>query len=113
MGGPLGAHAAGPRSTGMSIPLWSGDFLRKQVLTSRNVQGRTRLTDAVVHVAMGGLNQQIEHHLLPSMPTANLRRARVLVRDHCAGLGVAYHETTLVRSWAEALRHLDAVGVRR
>jgi hypothetical protein len=39
------------------------DFLRRQVLTSRNVRGGW-LTD----FAMGGLNYQIEHHLFPSMP---------------------------------------------
>ena len=39
------------------------DFLRRQVLTSRNVRGGL-LTD----FALGGLNYQIEHHLFPSMP---------------------------------------------
>jgi fatty acid desaturase len=82
------------------------DFLRRQVLTSRNVRGG-RFTD----LALGGLNHQIEHHLFPSMPAPNLRRARALVREHCAELGIPYHETSLVRSWREALRHLHAVGV--
>jgi fatty acid desaturase len=82
------------------------DFLRRQVLTSRNVRGG-RFTD----LALGGLNHQIEHHLFPSMPAPNLRRARLLVREHCAGLGIPYHETSLVRSWQEALRHLHEVGV--
>ena len=45
------------------------DFLRRQVLTSRNVRGGW-LTD----LALGGLNYQIEHHLFPSMPRPNLRR---------------------------------------
>ena len=39
------------------------DFLRRQVLTARNVRGG-RLTDLL----LGGLNYQIEHHLFPSMP---------------------------------------------
>ncbi|OEV25008.1 delta fatty acid desaturase, partial [Streptomyces nanshensis] len=43
------------------------DFLRRQVLTSRNVRGGP-LTD----LALGGLNYQIEHHLFPSMPTPHL-----------------------------------------
>ena len=46
------------------------DFLRKQVLTSRNVVGGPQ-----VDVALGGLNYQIEHHLFPSMPRHNLRKA--------------------------------------
>lgn len=59
---------------------------------------------------MGGLNHEIEHHLFPSMPTASQRRARELVREYCAEIGVAYHETTLVGSWVETLRHLHRAG---
>lgn len=81
------------------------DFLRRQVLTSRNVRGG-RLVD----FAMGGLNHQIEHHLFPSMPTPNLRRARPIVRAYCGQLGVAYYETGLVSSYAQTLRHLHRVG---
>jgi fatty acid desaturase len=51
------------------------DYLRRQVLTSRNVRG-----SRVVDFLMGGLNYQIEHHLFPSMPRPNLRRAQPLVR---------------------------------
>lgn len=46
-------------------------FLGRQVLTSRNLSGRS-LTGFV----FGGLDSQIEHHLFPTMPRANLRRAR-------------------------------------
>jgi fatty acid desaturase len=81
------------------------DFLRRQVLTSRNVRGGP-LTD----VALGGLNYQIEHHLFPSMPTANLRRAKPIVEAYCAEIGVSYTETGLVTSYAQALRHLHQVG---
>ncbi|MFJ5773995.1 fatty acid desaturase family protein [Streptomyces sp. NPDC093094] len=81
------------------------DFLRRQVLTSRNVRGG-RFTD----VMLGGLNHQIEHHLFPSMPAVHLRRARPIVRQYCAEIGVPYHETGLLRSYREALTHLHRVG---
>jgi fatty acid desaturase len=81
------------------------DFLRRQVLTSRNVRGGW-LTD----VALGGLNYQIEHHLFPSMPRANLRHAQPLVRAFCEEHGLPYCETGLADSYAQALRHLNAVG---
>lgn len=81
------------------------DFLRRQVLTSRNIRGG-RITD----LALGGLNYQIEHHLFPSMPRPSLRHAQELVRAFCARHGVAYHETGLVDSYAQVLRHLHAVG---
>ncbi|KIA64465.1 fatty acid desaturase family protein [Nocardia vulneris] len=96
-----------PNHKGMAV-LPAGDrtdFLRKQVLTSRNVRG-----GVVIDAALGGLNYQIEHHLFPSMPRANLRRAQPMVAEFCAEIGVPYCETSLLRSYAEALRHLDAVG---
>ncbi|MFB6392394.1 fatty acid desaturase family protein [Polymorphospora lycopeni] len=84
------------------------DYLRRQVLTSRNVRGGW-----LIDVALGGLNYQIEHHLFPSMPRPNLPKAKPMVRRFCADRGLAYHETTLIRSWAQAMGHLDAVGAGR
>jgi fatty acid desaturase len=81
------------------------DFLRRQVLTARNVRGG-RLVD----FALGGLNYQIEHHLFPSMPRPHLRRAQPLVRAFCLQHDVAYCQTTLWRSYAQAIRHLHDVG---
>ncbi|MFL6219466.1 MAG: fatty acid desaturase family protein [Actinomycetes bacterium] len=81
------------------------DFLRRQVLTSRNVRG-SRVVDWV----LGGLNYQIEHHLVPSMPRPNLRRAQPLVRAFCAQHGLPYVEASLFGSYAQALRHLHGVG---
>jgi len=81
------------------------DFLRRQVLTSRNVRGGW-----FVDTFMGGLNYQIEHHLFPSMPTPHLRRAQTVVREYCAELSIPYHERGLLGSWNEALTHLHKVG---
>ncbi|WP_037933239.1 acyl-CoA desaturase [Streptosporangium roseum] len=81
------------------------DFLRRQVLTSRNVRGG-RMTDTV----LGGLNYQIEHHLFPSMPMPNLRRAQPIVREYCEELGIPYLESGLLSSYAQALRHLHEAG---
>jgi fatty acid desaturase len=81
------------------------DFLRRQVLTSRNIRGG-RLTD----YALGGLNYQIEHHLFPSMPRPNLRHAQQIIRAFCARHGIAYYETGLFDSYGQVLRHLHAVG---
>jgi fatty acid desaturase len=94
-----------PNHKGMPHPTGDEDYLRKQVLTSRNVTGG-RLTD----MALGGLNYQIEHHLFPAMPTPNLRRAQPLVKAYCMRIGVSYQETSLLQSYHQALRHLHAVG---
>jgi fatty acid desaturase len=79
--------------------------LEKQVLTSRNVNG-----GPVTDWLMGGLNYQIEHHLFPSMPRANLRRAQPIVQDYCRRIGMPYVTTGIVDSYAQGLRHLHDVG---
>jgi len=96
-----------PNHKGMPIigPDEQFDFLRRQVLTSRNVRGGP-FTD----FALGGLNYQIEHHLFPNMPRGSLRHAQPLVRAHCAALGVPYCEASLIGSYRAALRHLNAMG---
>jgi fatty acid desaturase len=96
-----------PNHKGMPILTASDntDFLRRQVLTARNVRGG-RLTD----FALGGLNYQIEHHLFPSMPRPNLRRAQPLVAAFCAERDVPYTQASLLASYAQALGHLAAVG---
>ena len=81
------------------------DFLRRQVLTSRNVHGG-RLVDFL----LGGLNYQIEHHLFPSMPSRHLRQAQPIVQAYCAELGVPYLQTSLVESYRQALTHLHEAG---
>ncbi|BEL05918.1 acyl-CoA desaturase [Actinoplanes sichuanensis] len=94
-----------PNHKGMPHPVGDEDFLRKQVLTSRNVRGG-RFTDA----ALGGLNYQIEHHLFPGMPAPNLRKAQPIVEAYCAQIGVPYEQTSLTTSYRQALRYLHEVG---
>jgi fatty acid desaturase len=81
------------------------DYLRRQVLTSRNVRGGV-FTDWL----LGGLNYQVEHHLFPNMPRSSLRRAQPVVRDFCAERGICYTETSLFGSYHAALRHLNQIG---
>jgi fatty acid desaturase len=102
----LGASFA-PNHKGMPILRHKDkhDFLRRQVLTSRNVRGGW-FTD----LALGGLNYQIEHHLFPSMPRPSLRRSQPLIRDFCRQLGLPYCQASLIGSYAQALRYLHAVG---
>ena len=102
----LGSSFA-PNHKGMPIldAADSSSFLRRQVLTSRNVRGGW-LTD----LALGGLNYQIEHHLFPSMPRPSLRRSQGLIREFCQGRELNYCETSLVDSYAQALRYLNSVG---
>lgn len=82
------------------------DFLRRQVLMSRNIRG-----NRVLDFLMGGLNYQIEHHLFPSMPRPHLRRAAPLVAAFCRAQGVSYTETGLWQSYGIVLRYINRVGL--
>ncbi len=102
----LGASFA-PNHKGMPILQLAdnNDFLRRQVLTSRNVRGGW-LTD----LALGGLNYQIEHHLFPSMPRPSLRRSQSLIREFCERHGLPYAQASIASSYGQALRYLNQVG---
>jgi fatty acid desaturase len=94
-----------PNHKGMPHPTGDEDYLRKQVLTSRNVKG-----GRFVDIALGGLNYQIEHHLFPGMPSPNLPKAQAIVQSYCAEIGVAYEQTGLIESYRQALSFLHEVG---
>ena len=68
-----------PNHIGMPLvsPKLKLDFLRRQVLMSRNISG-------------GPPNYQIEHHLFPSMARPQLRKAQPLVAAYRAAQGVPY-----------------------
>jgi fatty acid desaturase len=57
-----------------------------------------------------GLNYQIEHHLFPSMPRPNLRRSQPMIQEFCQQRHLPYCQASLAGSYAQALRHLNAVG---
>ena len=101
--------AFAPNHVGMPIVAKGArvDFLHRQVAMSRNVSGGW-----AIDLLMGGLNLQVEHHLFPAMPRANLRAVRPLVRAHCAEHGLVYTETTLWSAYRQLLGYLNTVGVR-
>jgi fatty acid desaturase len=81
------------------------DFLRGQVLTSRNIRPH-RLTD----FWYGALNYQVEHHLFPTMARNQVPAAHRVVREYCAEIGVPYHQTSVAQSYRELLGFLHQVG---
>ncbi|WP_433160433.1 fatty acid desaturase family protein [Kribbella sp. CA-247076] len=106
----FGLHLGGvfaPNHKGMEMPDDDSQWghLEKQVLTSRNVNG-----GLVTDWMMGGLNYQIEHHLFPSMPRANLRLAQPIVRAYCERIGMPYLSTGLIASYRLGLEHMHEVG---
>jgi fatty acid desaturase len=83
------------------------DWLTRQVITSRNLRS-TLLTDML----FGGLNYQIEHHIFPSMPRVNLRRARPIVREFCLSHGLPYTEVSVLESYRQVSDYLGEVSAQ-
>jgi fatty acid desaturase len=79
--------------------------LEQQVVGTRNVRNPAWLDGF-----FGGLNLQIEHHLLPGCPSGRLRRVQPLVRKLCAEQSLAYHEESLPEALASVTRHVSAVA---
>ena len=84
------------------------DFLRRQVLTSRNLKAHP-LTDFL----FGPLGCQIEHHLFPTMSRNNQRKAEKIVKTFCRERSIAYHETSVLQSYREILQHFHQVTAPR
>ena len=81
------------------------DFLRRQVLTSRNVK-----SGFINDFLYGGLNYQIEHHLFPRMSRNQLKKAQEIVKPFCQAHSISYHETSVLQSQREILQYLHHVG---
>jgi len=81
------------------------DFLRKQVLTARNVR-----SGSATDLWYGSLNYQVEHHLFPAMPRNRIRAAHRIVVEFCGEVGVPYYETSMAHSYRELLAFLHEVG---
>jgi fatty acid desaturase len=80
-------------------------FLMQQLSTTRNL-GTSRLHDFF----FGGVNNHVEHHLFPSMPSARLRVARPIVREFCRRHDLFYCETTWLAAARDVTRHFKAIS---
>jgi fatty acid desaturase len=80
-------------------------FFRQELSVTRNL-GASRLHDFV----FGGVNNHIEHHLFPSMPTARLRSARRITREFCRRHGIPYREMSWLEAAREVTRHFKAMS---
>ena len=66
----------------------------------------------LVSYLIGGLNYQVEHHLFPSMPRPNLKKAQAIVKDFCAEHTVPYVETRHFQSYGIVINYLNKVGLK-
>lgn len=85
----------GSRSRDHELP-----HFERQVAHSRNYDA-----SALGTLLCGGLNLQIEHHLLPAVPCVRLRRARPVIVAYCERHGLPYRQTGYWAAWREVLAH--------
>jgi len=77
----------------------------QKLLTTRNL-GTSRLQD----LFFGGMNNHIEHHLFPSIPSVRLRKARLIVKAFCIQHGLGYRETNWGQAAREVYAYLNQIG---
>lgn len=72
-----------------------------QLETTRNLE-----LPRVVSFFFIGLDYQVEHHLFPKIPHANLPRAARITREWCQKHGVVYHSWPYAAALADAARFM-------
>jgi hypothetical protein len=81
-------------------------LLRRHILTSRSIRGGW-----LIDVAMGGLNDQIEHHMFSehaaSQPAPGQADRASVLPDR----GINYTEASLFASYGIVVRYLNDVGM--
>jgi len=99
--------AISPNHNGM--PMWARgiklSFLERQVLSSRDLASHP-----VWDLLYGGLNYQIEHHLFPTIPRVNLKRAQAIIQPFCEAHGLSYTISDPLTVYWEVFLELRRVG---
>ena len=96
-----------PNHNGM--PVWTRgvklSFLERQVLSSRDLTSHP-----VWDFLYGGLNYQIEHHLFPTIPRVNLKRAQTIVKPFCEAHGLSYEAVDPLTAYRRVYSELRRIG---
>jgi len=96
-----------PNHNGM--PMWAMgiklSFLERQVLSSRDLTSHP-----VWDFLYGGLNYQIEHHLFPTIPRVNLKRAQAIIQPFCEAHSLSYTISEPLTVYWEVFLELRRVG---
>lgn len=91
--------------TGSRRPAEELPYFERQVTFSRNYDA-----SLIGTLLCGGLNLQIEHHLLPAVPCVRLRRARPVILAYCEAHGLPYRQTGYWEAWREVIVHGRKMG---
>jgi fatty acid desaturase len=76
--------------------------------TTRNLPA-----SGIADLLLGGVNNHIEHHLFPDLPTMRLPKARQIVKGFCEELGLGYAETSVAAALRSAGHHFTRASRQR
>lgn len=85
-------------------------FLRRQVLTARNVRGSWYMPRKLVTWLYGGLDYQITHHLFPAMSRNKLAEADKVVKEFCERKSITFEEAGMIGSQRQILKYLGEIS---
>jgi acyl-lipid Delta6-acetylenase / acyl-lipid (9-3)-desaturase len=91
----------------MEVYMDKKDFVSAQLVSTRNID-----SSLFMDWFTGGLNFQIEHHLYPTMPRHNLRRAKPLVEAFCKRHGFMYETCGMDTGTFRVLQRLAEIAAK-
>jgi fatty acid desaturase len=85
------------------------NYYKHQIIASQNVGVKSYWT----YLFTGGLNMQIEHHLLPSVNHCHLRKIQGEIEELCKRHNVVYNKSEgILDALYKHYRHIEALGER-
>ena len=94
-------------------PRRGDQFALHQLSTTANVECHTPIIGSFTAWLMGGLHQQIEHHLAPGVPHTAYEVMGKKIRELCEARGISYRtHTSMTAALRSHMRWLRAMGVR-
>lgn len=85
-------------------------YLRRQVLTARNIMGSWYMPKKLVSWFYGGLDTQIGHHLFPNMARNKLNKAYIVIKEFCESKGITCEEAGVLGAQWQILKYLGEVS---
>ena len=81
-------------------------FFRRNLIVTRDL-GTTRIENMI----FGGMNNHIEHHMFPSIPTTRLTKAKTVVKAFCKSNKLPYREMSWVKGLGEVFTYLNQIAL--
>ena len=89
-----------------SIDSKSLPFIERVGSKTRNLS-----SNWISDIIWGGINNHIEHHLYPTIPSSNLAKARVIVKNYFLRNNLPYNESTFFAAIKDARNYFISISV--